>query len=54
MYRCEVCNVPAVLIEGTVIRPCEHQEAAVIADMVATVYGEGGCNTQPEEPDAGV
>lgn len=55
MYRCEVCNVPAVLLDGAIIRPCEHQDAPVIADMTARVYGEGGCSDQPEDkPDGGV
>lgn len=46
MYECAECGKPVECkdIDGTVvfIRSCEHQEGAIIANLEATVYGEGG------------
>lgn len=52
MYSCEVCQIPVIVIDGTIIRPCKHQDAPVVASLTATVYGEG--HMQKEEGDAGV
>lgn len=41
-HRCAACGL-AVLVTGeTLIRGCGHEDAAVIADMVAEAKGNGG------------
>lgn len=38
-YKCSECGIATVVIEGQIIRPCNHNTAAVIADISATAYG---------------
>jgi len=37
---CSQCGAPAVVENGQVIRSCDHNSAAVIVELKATVYGE--------------
>ncbi|CAB4151199.1 hypothetical protein UFOVP591_5 [uncultured Caudovirales phage] len=39
-YHCKECGVAVIVLNGQVIRPCEHKEAGVTADCSATCYGE--------------
>jgi len=41
MYQCSECGCKAQVIEGKVIRSCDHT-APVIAEMEAIAYGAGG------------
>lgn len=52
MYSCSVCGKPVTLNDdNSLSRECEHNDATVIADMSATVYGTSSLN---EEVDGGV
>lgn len=42
MYRCAECNLAVIVADGTIIRACRHSDAAVVADMSATMNGTGG------------
>jgi len=50
VYKCAECDVSAlVIVEGettTVVRPCKHDKAGVVADMSATAYGIGSAKYQ--------
>lgn len=56
MYTCSICGVVITkdeFVAGT--RSCSHKDAAVHANMTATVYGEGGMDPAVKElADAGV
>ena len=41
-YTCAECGAKADVVEGEVVRTCEHVDAPVTADIQAVVYGEGG------------
>ena len=45
-YTCALCAAPVEVrdVDGAVLftRTCAHSEAAILAEMEATVYGEGG------------
>jgi len=41
LYLCSQCNEPVFLVEGIVYRPCGHKDAPVLANLEATVYGQG-------------
>lgn len=41
LYLCAECNDPVFLIDGIVYRPCGHNNAAVLANLQATVRGQG-------------
>lgn len=41
MYVCTECSAPVVVFNGKVFRECEHDSAAVIANLSAIVYGKG-------------
>jgi hypothetical protein len=45
-YKCAECGaaVECKDVDGTVVfeRECTHTEAAIIAELQAVVYGEGG------------
>lgn len=41
-YLCAECNEPVFVVNGIIYKPCGHTEAAVLANMQAVVYGEGG------------
>lgn len=40
MYKCSECGVDVIVYDGIIHRPCEHKEAAVIAECSATATGE--------------
>ena len=44
-YECAECGKPVECKDGETevifTRSCEHTEAAILANMTATVYGEG-------------
>lgn len=42
MYKCADCGAEVTLVDGVLVKTCEHAEAAVLADMQATVHGDGG------------
>ena len=46
LYICAECGEPVLVITGIngnrIYKPCGHTEAAVLANMEAVVYGEGG------------
>lgn len=50
MYKCAECQKPVIVYEGTIFRPCSHDEATVIADITATATGEATAdvNNGPE------
>jgi hypothetical protein len=39
LYTCAQCGTPVFLVDKIVYKPCEHKEAAVIANMSAIVRG---------------
>jgi len=41
-YTCAECGKPVLVTEESgIVRECEHDAASVLADLEATVYGEG-------------
>jgi hypothetical protein len=40
IYTCTECAMPVIMLDGNIIRACEHKEAGVAAEMSATCYGE--------------
>ncbi len=44
-YFCSKCNVRVIVRDNSIIRPCAHKDATVIADLSATVYGIGAVHT---------
>lgn len=42
MYRCGECNLAVIVADGQIIRACTHTDAAVVADLAATMKGTGG------------
>jgi hypothetical protein len=42
MYRCKVCSAVVFVADGKIIRVCEHEGAAVIAEASAEAAGRGG------------
>jgi hypothetical protein len=47
-YACSVCKASALVVNGKLIRSCEHS-APVLADMTATVSQHGGVSLpQPQ------
>lgn len=40
-YSCKACNAPATLVDGAIVRTCEHT-GTVIAGMSAHVTANGG------------
>ena len=44
-YSCAVCGKPVQAVDGKegveFIRACDHEDAAILADVSATCYGEG-------------
>ena len=45
-YSCSTCGVTAAVLDGTVVRPCEHKTAGVVADISATAYGIGSAKAK--------
>ena len=43
-YRCAACNVPVIMFEGEIHRPCSHKDAAVVVNISATCTGESKVN----------
>lgn len=45
-YLCAECGEPVLVIQGLngtrLYKPCGHADAAVLANLEAIVYGEGG------------
>lgn len=39
-YKCAECGIAVIILDGEIIRPCPHKDAAVTADCSAVVYGE--------------
>lgn len=39
-FTCSECGVAVIVFDGVIHRPCEHKEAAVLADCSATATGE--------------
>jgi len=39
LYLCAECNEPVFLVEHIVYKPCGHSEAAVLANLEATLRG---------------
>lgn len=39
-YTCAACGVRAIVLDGKVIRPCLHENAAVHAHLSATATGD--------------
>lgn len=44
LYYCEHCLRRVEVMDGEVVRACDHTEARVIAPRKAIVAGEGGLN----------
>jgi len=41
-FTCAECGKRVIVLEdGTKLRKCEHKEAAVIANLTATLYSRG-------------
>jgi hypothetical protein len=41
LYLCAQCNEPVFLVDGVIYKPCTHVDAPVLANLEATVYGQG-------------
>ena len=41
VYVCGECNEPVLVVDGDLYRPCGHNEAPVLANLEALVYGRG-------------
>jgi hypothetical protein len=41
LYLCAQCNEPVFFVEGIIYRPCGHEDAPVLANLQAMVYGKG-------------
>jgi hypothetical protein len=39
LYTCALCGTPVFLVDKIVYKPCEHKDAAVLANMQAIVRG---------------
>jgi len=45
-YACSVCGVEVKVSKaGEISRPCDHHDAAVIAERTSILYGEGGATS---------
>lgn len=42
MYKCSVCGAEVDVKDAVIVRNCEHSEAPIVADMIATCQGVGG------------
>lgn len=45
-YTCASCGLPASVVDGVVVRSCDH-DVAVVAHMDAVAYGEGHTSDEP-------
>jgi len=43
-YTCGQCGAAVSYVDGSITRTCGHNDAGVLAHMVATAYGEGGAS----------
>ena len=41
LYLCFECNEPVFFVDGIIYRPCGHDDAPVLANLQAVVYGQG-------------
>jgi len=41
LYLCSQCKEAVFLVNGIVYRPCGHKDVPVLANLEATVYGQG-------------
>jgi hypothetical protein len=50
MYQCSVCGLAvAVTPEGTPIRGCDHDGAGIVANLGASMHGDGGLAVERQE-----
>lgn len=40
-YFCAQCQEPARIVNGQVVRTCEHTDASIVASASATTHGSG-------------
>lgn len=40
MYQCAECKRAVIILNGEIIRACEHAEAGVLANLSAIVVGQ--------------
>jgi hypothetical protein len=41
VFTCSECDGPVDFEDGVVYRTCDHNDAPILANMSAVVYGEG-------------
>jgi hypothetical protein len=41
IYKCSVCGKPVVVTKDKSVKTCNHVAAPIIANLSATVYGQG-------------
>lgn len=41
-YYCAVCEKEAKVVDGLVLRSCEHADSVVFAPRTSFLYGDGG------------
>lgn len=39
-YECKECGKPVDLVDGELVRTCEHHDATIIANLTAHATGE--------------
>ena len=53
-YTCALCDAPASIVDGAVVRSCAHADSAVIAHMDAVAYGESHTEGIPDGAPASI
>jgi len=48
-YFCAICKAEARVVEGNVVRTCDHHESTVIAERTAVLFGEGDAKAKTIE-----
>jgi len=48
-FACELCGQPVQLIDGKLVRFCDHVEGAITASMSATASGRSKLNNETNE-----
>lgn len=49
-YYCAICEKPAAVVDGLVVRACAHSDGAVIAPRTSVLYGAGGASVRELSP----
>lgn len=49
LYQCKECGKTVIVYQGKIYRICKHEDAGVVGNMTATVYGIGSTNHNPQK-----